>query len=168
MEVKILPYLLRDEVKKVYPGQGPGCGVAGFLAKIKTGRISKIDGTKNSLNRENFYKYLKSGYMPEKYLDKICQALGLCTYCFIASPIQEYCYKNRIPYEDEKRFKVFDPIKNRLGFGSSNHPIDIWLYLFCGFSHEELQRVPDKEKSKILFQLYKMSNDLEKKYLQTK
>lgn len=168
MEVKILPYLLRDEVKKVYPGQGPGCGVAGFLAKIKTGKNSRLDGEPITLNRVNFYKYLRSGYMPEKYLDRICQELKLSTHCFIESPIQPYCYRNRVPYEDEKRFKVFEPVKRTLGFGPDGHPIDIFLYLFFGFSSEELKRIPEEEKSKLYFQLYKKSCELEKKYLQTK
>lgn len=168
MKKEILPDLLLDEVKKVYPGQGPGCGVAGFLAKIKTGKISKLDGEPLTLNRENFYSYLRSGYMPEKFLDRICQELKLSTYCFIKSPIQPYCYRNRVPYEDEKRFNMFDPVKRALGFGSDSHPIDIFLYLFSGFSSEDLKRIPEEEKSKLYFQLYKKSGELEKKYLQTK
>lgn len=134
------------------------------------GNISAFFDDHFQLDRVNFYKYIKTREMPMGYLDALCEVLNLSVFCFIDDFEQKYHYSSREPYkkeddEDFKRFRIFSKLSKEYGLNKKLGGIDFILYLYCGFSEDDIKRIPEKDLVQFQLQIYKQADILEKKYL---
>lgn len=141
MVVKVNYGLLEKEVRKKYGS------IRSFLGNTKTGNKSRLDGTtSNTLSESNFYRYRKTGYLPEKYLDKICRELNLSPYYFTAKPA--FSYNPRETYEEYK-----------------GKDLDQMFIEWFGFYPDETLLIPVEEKEHFRAMFRKYRRYLEDTYL---